>query len=153
MEIIIRAYIKTDRNSCLDAFKTNVPKYFTEKEIEDFDFFLTRIEKGDEQMHYYVVVYEQKIIGCGGFGEKDDHKVISLAWGLIHKDYHKKGLGKKLLLYRMEQIKKLSPEYSIIIDTTQYAYTFFEKFGFYTTKITSNYYAIGMHRYDMLLKI
>ena len=154
MEPIIRAYIKSDKQSCLEAFKSNVPDYFTEEEIVYFENFLSRIERDDYKTYYYVLIYNDKVFGCGGFGEKDTNKnIISLAWGLIHKAYHKKGFGKKLLLYRIEQIKKLKLKFPLIIDTTQYSYGFFEKYGFSTLLITPNFYTIGMHRYDMKLEI
>lgn len=154
MEPIIRAYIKSDKQSCLKAFKSNVPDYFTEEEIVDFENFLSRIERDAYKTYYYVLIYNDKVIGCGGFGEKDTNKnIISLAWGLIHKAYHKKGFGKKLLLYRIEQIKKLKLNFPITLDTTQYSYGFFEKYGFSTSLITPNFYTIGMHRYDMKLEL
>ena len=153
MEPIIREYIKSDNKNCLESFKSNVPDYFTEDEIVDFENFLTKIERGDNKTYFYVMIYNQKVVGCGGFGDKDNNGIISLAWGLIHKEYHKKGFGKKLLLHRIEQIKKLKPKYPVIIDTTQYSYGFFEKYGFSTKLITKDYYTIGMHRYDMLLEI
>lgn len=153
MQSIIREYNKSDKHSCLESFKTNVPDYFTDDEIVDFENFLTRIEKEDNRTFFYVVVYNKKVVGCGGFGDKDNNGIISLAWGLIHKDYHKNGFGQKLLLHRIEQIKKLKPKFPVIIDTTQYSYGFFEKYGFITTEITKDYYTIGMHRYDMILEL
>jgi ribosomal protein S18 acetylase RimI-like enzyme len=36
------------------------------------------------------------------------------------------------------------------VDTTQFSYGFFERFGFKTTKITEDFYEKGMHRYDMI---
>ena len=63
------------------------------------------------------------------------------------------GCGEKLLIYRIEQIKLLKPKFPVIIDTTQYSCGFFEKYGFKVTKITNDYYEIGMHKYDMILEI
>lgn len=151
METIIRAYQPTDRRGCIDAFKTNVPKFFTEDEITDFENFLLKLENGSIQTHFYVVEENNTIIGCGGFGDKDNTGVISLAWGLVHKNFHKKGFGEKLLVHRLEQIKLLFPELPVVIDTTQHSYGFFEKYGFVTTKITNDFYTTGMHRYDMIL--
>jgi N-acetylglutamate synthase-like GNAT family acetyltransferase len=156
MEITIREYIEQDKSSCLAAFKSNVPLYFTEEETEDFKHFLQRLEhylqhQQHRNTYFFVVVYDQKVIGCGGFGDKENKHVISLAWGLIHKDYHKRGFGKKLLLFRLEQIRSLFPGQPVVIDTTQFSYPFFEKNGFYTIKVTNDFYAAGMHRYDMIL--
>jgi N-acetylglutamate synthase-like GNAT family acetyltransferase len=154
MKVVIRSYTKNDKESCETAFKSNVPKYFTENEIGDFENFLTRLEQieNKNKTHYFVVEYNQRVIGCGGFGDKDGQKIISLAWGLIHNEFHNKGYGKALLLHRLDQIKQLYPEMPLVLDTTQYAYSFFERFGFHTTKITNDYYSKGLHRYDMVLK-
>lgn len=157
MEIVIRPYTKNDKEGCLVAFKSNVPKYFTEQEIEDFENFLERLEhinteNNNNKTHYFVVVYNQNVIGCGGFGDKDNTEILSLAWGLIHSKFHKKGYGKALLLHRLEQIKLHFPKIPLVLDTTQFSYSFFEKYGFYTTKITDGYYSKGLHRYDMILK-
>jgi ribosomal protein S18 acetylase RimI-like enzyme len=150
MEPIIRDYTQADKNSCIEAFKSNIPVHFAQEEIADFEQFLMRIEGADHRTLFYVVVYDDKVVGCGGFGDKDN--IISLAWGLLHKDYHKKGFGEKLLLYRLEQIKKLYPGFPLVLDTSQHVYGFFEKYGFRTTKITNDYYTIGMHRYDMVFE-
>jgi predicted GNAT family N-acyltransferase len=156
MEIAIRPYNKKDKEGCLAAFKSNVPTYFTEEEIGDFENFLVRIEdvgvNNNIKTHYFVVEYNQRVVGCGGFGDKDGKEIISLAWGLIRNEFHNKGYGKALLVYRLEQIKQLYPELPLVLDTTQYSHSFFEKYGFYTTKITNDYYSKGLHRYDMILK-
>jgi N-acetylglutamate synthase-like GNAT family acetyltransferase len=153
MEIQIREYLKSDRIGCINAFESNIPPYFAESEKQDFEVFLTKLESNANRTRFYVVCYNNKIIGCGGFGDKNNNGIISLAWGLIHKDFHKMGYGEKLLKYRLEQIKLLKPKFDVIVDTTQYSYVFFEKHGFETKKITNDYYAIGLHRYDMTFKI
>jgi len=152
MEIIIRAYRSTDKNECMEAFKTNVPKFFSDQEVFDFADFLERIEKGIDDIPFYVLSYNQKVIGCGGYAKDQNNAIFTLAWGLIHNDFHKKGFGEKLLSYRLEEIKRLYKNSSVIIDTTQHSAGFFEKYGFVTTKETENYYALGMHRIDMELK-
>jgi hypothetical protein len=43
MKLVIRAYEITDKQACLKAFESNVPKYFTKAEIADFDAFLMGI--------------------------------------------------------------------------------------------------------------
>ncbi len=153
METIIRKFNHADESSCMDAFKSNVPTFFTEEEVKDFETFFRRMESGHDKAHYYVVVFDQKVIGCGGFGDKENNGIFSLAWGFIHKDFHKKGLGKKLLVHRLALIKQLNPEAVIVIDTTQHSFGFFEKQGFRITKITEDFYTKGMHRYDMTLKV
>ncbi|MNU49989.1 hypothetical protein D3C71_389450 [compost metagenome] len=150
----IRPYVVSDKATCMEVFKTNVPKYFTEAEINDFEQFLTRLENPDESNNppYYVMELDGKLIGCGGFGEKEGVDAITFVWGMVHHDYHKKGYGEQLLVFRLAEIKKQFPDRQVILDTTQFSYSFFEKYGFKTVKITENSYGEGMHRYDMILE-
>jgi predicted GNAT family N-acyltransferase len=151
MKLAIRTYQISDKQACLEAFESNVPKYFTQAEIADYDKFLEMIliKVEANKTFYYVVVFGNEVIGCGGFGDKDNSEIITLAWGLIHQNFHKKGFGKELLVYRLRQIKEEFPNHNVYIDTTQYSFGFFEKFGFETTKITHDFYEMGLHRYDM----
>jgi N-acetylglutamate synthase-like GNAT family acetyltransferase len=152
METQIREYNIYDKQACLNAFKSNVPMYFAEEEISQFENFLDIFQNKpiENKTYFYVVVVGNEIIGCGGFGDKDNNGIITLAWGLIHGNYHKKGYGKLLLQYRLKCIAKRYPLKPIYIDTTQYSFSFFEKFGFKTIKITSDFYTKGMHCYDMI---
>lgn len=155
---VIRAFEEYDKSGCLTAFKSNVPLFFTVQEVDEFESFLDNFKsqiingKYFEKTYYYVIVVADKVIGCGGFGYNNKTNTATLAWGLVHRDFHKKGYGKKLLMYRLEQIKKLYTKVPVVIDTTQFSSPFFKKFGFSTTKITRDFYAVGMHRYDMILK-
>ncbi|MCR4029566.1 MULTISPECIES: GNAT family N-acetyltransferase [Flavobacterium] len=153
MEFTIREYLNTDKNKCIEAFKSNVPIYFSHQEIDDFTKFLERIENDIDDIPYYVIAYNQEIIGCGGFAKAKSDEFFSLVWGLVHKDFHNKGFGEKLLSYRLKKIKQLDSKSKVIIDTTQHSEGFFKKYGFITKKKTDDYYAPGMHRIDMELKI
>ncbi len=152
MQPHIRAYKQTDKDACLQAFISNVPQFFTEAEIAYFSNFLDYFQQiiANNKTYYYVVIINDTLVGCGGFGDKDGTDTITLAWGLIHNKYHKKGLGELLLQHRLNEIKHIYPTKPIYIDTTQHTFGFFEKFGFTTTKITHDYYEKGMHRYDMV---
>jgi N-acetylglutamate synthase-like GNAT family acetyltransferase len=158
MEALIRRYNRADKEACLMAFRSNVPLYFAEHEVEEFENFLDHLlpqeasEGQEKSTRFFVLLADKQIIACGGFGDKDNTGVVSLAWGLVHKDFHKKGFGKQLLLHRLAQIKLLHPTLPVSIDTTQHSAPFFEKYGFETRKQTMDYYAVGMHRYDMTLK-
>ena len=147
----ITPYKSSDNIKCIEAFESNVPTFFAIEEKEEFKAFLSKLENGSIQTKFFVVALNDEVIGCGGFGDKNNTSVVSLAWGLIHKNYHKQGFGEKLLRFRLERIKETVPNLPVIVDTTQFTSGFFEKFGFQTTKITNDYYADGLHRYDMIL--
>lgn len=154
MEIWFRPYEENYKEGCMTAFRSNMPDYFATAEVEEFEFFLDKISKQTIPLktYYYVVGMENRVIGCGGFGDKEDTGTITLAWGLIHHDFHKKGLGEKLLEFRIRHIRQIYPAVPVFLDTTQFTFPFFEKYGFVVTEITPDYYAKGMHRYDMVLK-
>lgn len=153
MEIWFKPYESKYKEGCMNAFKSNVPDYFVQEEIAEFENFLDKLVKQDDLLstYYFVLGTDDRIVGCGGFGDKEDTHSITLAWGLIHRDFHKIGLGKLLLEYRIRQFRQIYPDASLFLDTTQFTYTFFEKFGFETLNITEDFYAPGMHRYDMVL--
>lgn len=154
----IRPYTISDKDECLLAFKSNMPIYFAEHEVPDFEIWLDRLNKQDAgdatsyDRHYYVGLLEGKIVGCGGFGYDKNKNEATLAWGLLHAHAQKKGFGKILLVYRLQCIRSLYPDCSVLLDTTQKTYAFFEGYGFVVEKITENSYAPGLHRYDMRLK-
>ncbi|ASS49261.1 MAG: hypothetical protein A3D31_03955 [Candidatus Fluviicola riflensis] len=153
MNSLLRPYAPTDKESCLTAFKSNVPVFFTEDEIIDFSNFLDSLPRrfAENSTHYYVILVDDQIVGAGGFGDKDNTGSLSLAWGLVHNDHHKKGYGEALLKHRLDEIRRLYPSKTLVLDTTQHSYTFFEKYGFEVTKFTADFYEKGMHRYDMIL--
>lgn len=150
-----RTYAASDKKDCIDVFKSNIPEYFVEKELADFDVWLNRQEERPdsqkETQEYLVVVLENRIAGCGGFHIDLVNRSARMTWGMISRHLHRKGLGKQFLLHRIERIQVICPDCAIALDTTQHAAPFFEKLGFRTTKITPDFYAPGMDRYDMVL--
>lgn len=151
MNTNIRLFAPTDKQACLQAFKSNIPKYFATHELADFEHFLDGLIAGSiTDANYYVIEYNNEVVGCGGFGIKTNEDYYTLIWGMVHNSFHKLGLGKLLLKYRVEAFKKLFPNNHLHLDTTQHTYSFFEKYGFVTTKITNDFYTAGMHRYDMV---
>ncbi|MGV3612466.1 MAG: GNAT family N-acetyltransferase [Fluviicola sp.] len=153
----IRKYRSSDKDFCMEIFKTNVPKYFTLEEVNEYDRFLTKLADAEalDNPPYFVMELDNQLIGCGGFGEKNDidgTPSITFVWGMVDRAYHKKGFGEQLLQFRLAEIPLHFPGKPVILDTTQFSYTFFEKYGFRTLKVTENGYGEGMHRYDMILK-
>ena len=130
-----------------------MPLYFTQQEAEQFEQWLDHFRTKDENSVdcYYVLEVNGLVVGCGGFGYLYTSKTATLAWGLVHRNHHKQGLGKQLFEFRISQIKTMFPEAEILLDTTQHSYSFFEKLGFKIEKITNDFYAKGLDRYDMKL--
>jgi len=155
VDISIIPYNDSFREGCMAAFLSNVPKFFTQDEIRQFNEWLDYLENMEAEnpspriSYYYVMLQEGKVIGCGGFGYNTDPDRAVLAWGLVHQAYHKKQIGRLLLEFRLKKLAEVFPSSPLWLDTTQHSYPFFQKFGFVIRKFTENGYAPGMHRYDM----
>ncbi|WP_343701056.1 GNAT family N-acetyltransferase [Chitinophaga sp.] len=156
--MIIRPYLPADKAACLEAFESNMPRFFAPDELADYAGWLdelavrenNEITNGAE--HYYVMEENGAITGCGGFSVNLQKQEAFMAWGFITNALHKKGLGKALFLYRLHKIREICPACTIILDTTQHSYPFFEKLGFHTVRITKDSYGPGLDRYDMMLR-
>jgi N-acetylglutamate synthase-like GNAT family acetyltransferase len=76
--ITIREYKLTDKDKVLEIFKRNVPKYFSESEITDFELYLEHeIEKE------FVAESERQIIGAGGINYDYKSKIAKISWDFI----------------------------------------------------------------------
>jgi ribosomal protein S18 acetylase RimI-like enzyme len=107
----------------------------------------------NEKEYFFVAEMNAKIIGCGGYYLPKNSSLAKMAWGMVHSRHHKKGFGRHLLTFRIQEIGKEAPSRSIELDTSQHTYRFFEKLGFKVVKISENGYGTGLHRYDMVKKM
>jgi len=152
MSIEVKTFYQSYKQGCLSAFQSNIPLYFTPEEINDFSIFLDQraMQKKNEiqTTFFYVLLKNNEVIGCGGFGERERDGTVTLAWGLVHSDFHKPGFGKLLLQHRLTEARKVYPSNTIYLDTQQFPYPFFEKFWFTTTKITHYLYMTKLKHHD-----
>lgn len=154
----IRLYKAADRDACIAIFNSNVPLYFDATEIRGLHHWLNAKDRGElayktnKQEVYYVLEENGVVVGCAGYYIPESEARANMVWGMVQRNEHKKGFGSILLEYRIQQIKNTEPGLRITLDTSQHCNTFFEKFGFQTTKITPDGYGQGLHRYDMIMK-
>jgi N-acetylglutamate synthase-like GNAT family acetyltransferase len=138
-----RNYQASDKEKCLELFRSNTPKFFAPHEETEFASYL-------EHPHYYFVLEQEgQLLGCGGYGISNHQGY--LAWGMVKQSQHSTGLGKRLLLERLNLIAQHQDVTKILLDTSQHTFGFFEKLGFVTQTVTEDGYASGLHRYDMEL--
>ena len=74
-------------------------------------------------IHYYVATEKDKIIGICGYDKKKIHTLF------VNINYHKKGIGKKLLTKVLFKAKKEGIK-SLLTLSTFYAEKFYKSFGF-----------------------
>lgn len=154
--MFIRPYRPADYSDCIQAFDSNCPGFFADDEKEEFQELLQSFAQAETAenasgVYYYVTETEGRIVACAGFYLPPDDSPATLVWGMVARDHHRKGIGDTLLKYRLNKIQELRPGTRVLLDTTQLSYGFFERSGFRVTKITTDFYAPGLDRYDMIL--
>lgn len=141
MNYKIREYIHRDFENCVNVFKSNIPKYFMDEEVPGFENFLNK------KIIKFVIEVDGIVVGLGSFGKLKQKQMI-LWGGIIHRDYQKRGLGKALLEYRIVRCKNEININEIIINTSQLAQKFYEKYGFKVTEIKKGFYRNGENSID-----
>ena len=143
-----REYEPKDRAKCLEIFDSNRPDYFAEHERQEFANFLDRIDC----LTYSVVELNGDIVACGGIYLADDSQHVGMAWGMVHRESHRNGIGRRLTIFRLEQMSEVDPLLEQRLATSQLTFGFYEKFGFKTVKVTENGFGPGIDRYEMVRK-
>lgn len=151
----IRPYLPKDRESCIAIFQSNLPRFFDASELS---YFLLWLDGLDAQqisyfnarfMNYHVIENNGQPVGCGGIYRRKTEDKIVMAWGMIHSQHHRKGLGKTLFSFRLNEARKLFPNDSIIMDTSQHTVAFYVKQGFVILSETLHGYGEGLHKYEL----
>ena len=145
--IVIREYELTDKEAVMNLIRLNTPEYFAPAEEVDLSDYLE-----NERELYYVLLFDGKIVGCGGINFANDGKIGKLSWDIFHPDYQGKSLGTRLLKYRMDKLKSIDGIQKITVRTSQVASKFYEKQGFELTEIKKDYWAKGFDMYRMEYK-
>jgi len=146
----IRTYRASDKAACMSIFESNCPKFFGENERAQLESFL-----GDKNHDDYFVLEidstkGQKVVGAGGYYLLPETNVIGFSWGMILNDYHGRGLGKQLTLYRLGLLTKKFPNQDIRLQTSQYTRDFYAKHGFAETEYEKDGFAKGIDRITMI---
>ena len=95
-------------NNCLEIFKSNTPVFFDATEESLFVNYLS-----SKNITYYALLKAKKLIGCGGCAYNHETNTVSLTWGMVLAQFHNMGFGTKLLIYRLEKIKRDFPTVDI----------------------------------------
>ena len=145
--ISIRDYELPDKQEVINLIRLNTPEFFAPDEEADL---INYLEK--ERELYYVLLFEEKIVGCGGINFSDNHTTGKISWDLFHPEFQGKSLGSKLLKFRIDKLNSMESIQNIIVRTSQVAYQFYEKQGFELLEIKEDYWAEGFDMYFMKYK-
>ncbi len=145
---MIRPYKPIDKEALLEIFKCNTPKYFDIKEISDFEDYLEH----NSDTYLSIELNNTIVGGTGYFVNEDDHSG-RITWIFFHPNYAGMGLGKQSVQYCLDILSKDNRVEKYMITTSQFAYQFFEKFGFVITKMEKEYWGPGLDLYEMEMPI
>ncbi|TDG35099.1 N-acetyltransferase [Pedobacter changchengzhani] len=145
---MIRPYEVTDKDEVINLIKLNTPKYFAFEEEADL---IEYLEK--KRQLYYVLIFEGKLVGCGGINFTDDNTTATISWDIFHPNFHCRGLGTRMLKYRIDKLSALATIEKIVVRTTQITYKFYQKYGFELVEIKKDYWAVGFDLYHMNLAV
>ncbi len=145
MKMKWRDYQLEDKNACLEIFHSNVPAYFAPNELSD----VTRLLDG--RFCPYIVIEDNdgRIIASGGIWPDHTELSATLCWVMVERNWHGKGVGRFLVLKLLTLLRRVPFITQVKLDTSQHTSAFYEKFGFEKCGFIENYYAEGLHRFDM----
>ncbi len=141
----IRLFTDEDLEACVAICAANHPEYIFLHEIEEHREFLTK--KPYAPAPYYVIEVEGEIVACGGVATAAS--AMHLCWGLVHPDWHRRGLGTKLVEHRLAWAKGRPELEAVELCTSHKTVEFYERFGFETIKVTKDGFGPGLDQHDM----
>lgn len=142
-----RDYTLEDKAACLEIFQSNVPDYFAPNELSD----VTRLLDGMLCPYLVVENEENCVIASGGIWANPLENSATLCWVMVAREYHSKGAGRMLVLRLLNLLQQFPFVTLVKLDTSQHTTVFYEKLGFAKCGFVENYYAEGLHRYDMAM--
>lgn len=140
----IRRYQADDRQQVLGLFRANVPEFFAPAEEADLERYLA-----DLPGPYFVLEQGQgPVIGSGGCELEPDGLTGRISWDFLHPDYHRRGLGSRLLRHRLSWLQQ-EGAVRIVVRTSQLAWQFYARHGFRLLETRTGYWAPGYDLYAM----
>lgn len=142
--MIIRKFQTQDTPRLLELLRLNTPEYFSESEENDLIYYLE-----NEIEHYFVLLVDDVILGCGGFNLSEDKKTGKISWDILHPESQGKGLGTALTNYRIKRMKEIESVKKISVRTSQLVYPFYAKFGLELKEIVKDYWPADFDLYRL----
>ena len=146
--IVIREYEPADKEAVLSLIRANTPEYFAPEEEADLSRYLDC-----EREWFYVLLFDGKIVGCGGINLADERTTGKISWDILHPEYQGRSLGTRLLGFRIEKLGSLGGIRRITVRTSQLAFGFYRKQGFVLKEVKKDYWAEGFDLYVRRLEM
>jgi hypothetical protein len=147
---IVRIYSSDAKEACLKIFDSNVPGwYVSAHERREYESFLDHLPGP-----YIIVEDENEIVACGGFARhRQESGAVTLCWGMVTQKRHKCGIGRFLLIERLDRLSKDPSARVVVANTSQYSCGFFTKMGFETVRVVQDGICPGIDLHEMRLPV
>lgn len=142
--ITIREYVESDKARLLELIRLNTPQYFAVEEEADLSEYLDLFRE-----LYYVIEENGVVQGCGGINLAEDGVTAKISWDIVNPACQGKGLGSRLMMYRIEKIREMKNITILSVRTSQLVYKFYEKFGLHLREVIKDYWAEGLDMYRL----
>lgn len=143
-----REYQYEDRLPLVEILKRNIPKYFSEKEISEFEEYL---DKEQWDYHHVYLNSEGRVVGCAGFYLKSPG-VVGLTWAFFEPGQ----LGGALARKELERYLSIAAHHicpngnaMLLLNTTPRVAKLMQRFGFTVTSVEEDGYESGYDRVGM----
>ena len=105
--IVIRENEPADKEAVLSLIRANHAEYFAPEEEADLSRYLDC-----EREWFYVLLFDGKIVGCGGINLADERTTGKISWDILHPEYQGRSLGTRLLGFpdRKARVARRHPE-------------------------------------------
>ncbi len=121
----VRLYTPADFEDCVELYRLNEPNRFPAEDLPNFE---KALHAGNALR--FVIEEGGSLLGCGAVQvqntERGDFAVLS--YGLVHPQWHGRGIGSTLLVARIAVIPKEIPVVALM--TVPASRSFYESYGF-----------------------
>ena len=121
----VREYQPEDFEACLEIYRSNTPDLLPEEGLEAFAEFLNV-----GTSYILVIEYDGELVACGGLELIGDSDSATLVHGMVHGEYHRRGLGTTLLAARIALLETEDRPMELWLRTTRHSVPFYGRFGF-----------------------
>jgi ribosomal protein S18 acetylase RimI-like enzyme len=149
----LRPYVPADRDACVAVLASSVPTYAQLHELGEYAAWLDRacVRGAEDPCEYLVGERDGAVVCAGGVAFATTAPVATLCWGIVRADLHRRGLGRALLLARLDRVRARGGVARVLLDTTDAAVGFFLRHGFVVTGRVRDGYGPGIDRLDLEL--
>ena len=143
---MINPYQLQYKEDLLSIFRLNIPDFFNETEIGDFEYYL---EHNSDT--YLIIEEDHQVIGGAGYYVNKSDNSGRITWIFIDPQHAGQGYGTQAVEYCLKELRDNLKVEKFVVTTSQKSFKFFAKFGFQVVHTQKDYWGEGLDLYEMKL--